>query len=1833
MVLSLACNAAAQPDPNYSLEGFGVTPQPDLFTGTASTSTPIQVPPGRHGIQPALSLEYWSGNGDGWLGPGWKLEVGAIQRQTRFGVSYSGDDYTFRLASVSTDLVSIGSGEYRAKIEGGFSRVKQLTAGDGKPYWEATDKKGTRYLFGQTTASRQADPANAANIFKWCLDQVIDANGNYMTVTYLGDQGQGYLGHIDYTGNGSTQPTNTVKFYLEDRPDAPPMYTTNFRVVTAKRLKTIEVKANGNLVRAYKLSYTTSGSTSRSLLSSVQQYGKDATLDGTGAVTGGTALPAMTAGWQDQGSTSFDARTQWDGGCNAGWVDCRVYVADLNGDGKADVLEHYQGTFSAHISTGSAFGAGTQWGTGCGASWVDCRVYVADLNGDGKADVLEHYQGTFSAHISTGSAFGAGTQWGTGCGADWADCRVYVADLNGDGKADVLEHYQGTFSAHISTGSAFGVGAQWNTGAAPCSAGGIDCRVLPEDLNGDGRTDVLEHSGQAFYAHIVSGMQTDLLTSVSNGLGGTTTIAYAPSTQYTNTLLPFPIQTVSSITTNDGNGNVSTTTYSFSGGFYHIGERDLRGFNYAKVNGPVGPNGEQTINETWFHQGNDLAVDTNNPNVANGYMKGKPYRVRVSDGAGHIYSEVTTSYTADSDGNAPFFTPPLQVDTSICDGGTCGKQTRTVYTFDAYGNVTREDQYGDLSDTTDDRTVVRAFSPNTTAWIVGLPSSETIYKGIGTSNQAAQTSFYYDGVTDCTVGSTNQTPTQGNLTRVVRWLNGGNSPETRMAYDSYGNLTCTRDANGNTTTMTYDSSFTFPKVATNPLGQQKTTQYYGVDGVVMDTGLYGQVKSVTDPNSAVITTTYDVFGRKSQVNFPDGGWTSTSYNAFGTVGSQNIQTNTQAGLSTFTYFDGLGRPITVKKTGPDTKTIAVQTQYNVRGAVLQASLPYFDGIESATGRWKTFVYDPVGRVTQMTNPDASLALSCTGSWVTVTIDHNNHRRRETRDAYGRLARVDEYLSTWSTCDTSAGAPYATTTYQYDVLGNLLSVTDAKGNQSTMQYDTLSRKTSMQDPDMGNWTYAYDAAGNLIQQTDAKSQGIYFRYDALNRRVQKDYGTQKALGSGDVMYAYDGGTSNGKGRLTGVQDQSGSVLFYYDTLGRTTRADKSLDGTTYTTQTGYDTVGRVLSVTFPDNAVLSYAYNGPVLLKASDTTTTYGQYAGYNALGQPGTLTLGNGVVTTYTYANSGNTTCPQQTFRLCTLQTVLGTNPAYQNFQYSYDSGGNIAAITDAVNGNQTFGYDELNRLTSATGPYGTHTYSYNEIGNLTFNPLVGTYTYPTSGTSSVQPHAVTTAGSNSYTYDTNGNMNSGAGRTYTWDFENRPTSITSGGVTTTMVYDGDGGRVKKIAGTTTVRYIGKLYECDTISGVTACVKYIFAGSQRIAIKQVTNGLVDYYHPDHLGSSSVITHGTTGAQEENITYYPYGATQTNTSGTTPPTDMPYKYTDKELDSSTGLYFYGARYYDATLGRFLSADTLVEAPGHPQTLNRYTYVGNNPLRYTDPTGHCFIVCISFKHFNIAKAVFKYATWGFAYPLVDMVLKTSPYVQMVAGAVVAAYAGPLGSAWYSAYVTQLNGGSTGDMLKAAAITEVSAEAFNAIDSTNWNLGAKVIGHGVVGGVSAELQGGRFQEGFMTAGASRLAMGGWEYMRDSVNAGAIESGNQSSCKFGPCTAGSRVTIDGTTEVPSATGFANQGMGPEVVPGRPDLRAPHNWDWIPGAIDVVEAISKAHDFGNSFTYQGGFYAHSINGWANDVFNVYSMSTMLPAAAYTGAAFMRGTPAVDLAVDRAKRR
>ena len=189
------------------------------------------------------------------------------------------------------------------------------------------------------------------------------------------------------------------------------------------------------------------------------------------------------------------------------------------------------------------------------------------------------------------------------------------------------------------------------------------------------------------------------------------------------------------------------------------------------------------------------------------------------------------------------------------------------------------------------------------------------------------------------------------------------------------------------------------------------------------------------------------------------------------------------------------------------------------------------------------------------------------------------------------------------------------------------------------------------------------------------------------------------------------------------------------------------------------------------------------------------------------------------------------------------------------------------------------------------------------------------------------------------------------YDAENRLTSVVSGLSTESYLYDGDGGRLRKTTddgrGTKNeTTYIGSLFEKDS-SGKTT--KHIFAGANRVvSVIASPDGAKQslYYHSDHLGSSNVIT-DSTGTQAQYCEYTPYGTLTTNViASEAKQSPIKHYFTGKELDS-TGLYFYGARYYDPEIGRFISADTIVQAPYDPQSLNRYSYCRNNPINYVDP----------------------------------------------------------------------------------------------------------------------------------------------------------------------------------------------------------------------------------------------------------------------------------------------
>src|SRR3990167_4377715 len=183
-----------------SLPAFtALSAEADPHTGSANFAVPIEVPPGRGGVQPNIQLQYNSSSPNDILGVGWNLELGVVQRSSRSGVPRYDDTDTFVLiqnGGVQELVLDAITGLYRGKTEGSFMKVERTAV-----FWKVTDKSGIQYFFGETTASREYDPADGNRVFKWCLNKVEDPHGNYLTIAYFWDENKLYPQDVRYTGN------------------------------------------------------------------------------------------------------------------------------------------------------------------------------------------------------------------------------------------------------------------------------------------------------------------------------------------------------------------------------------------------------------------------------------------------------------------------------------------------------------------------------------------------------------------------------------------------------------------------------------------------------------------------------------------------------------------------------------------------------------------------------------------------------------------------------------------------------------------------------------------------------------------------------------------------------------------------------------------------------------------------------------------------------------------------------------------------------------------------------------------------------------------------------------------------------------------------------------------------------------------------------------------------------------------------------------------------------------------------------------------------------------------------------------------------------------------------------------------------------------------------------------------------------------------------------------------------------------------------------------------------------------------------------------------------
>ncbi|MBK3388069.1 sugar-binding protein [Streptomyces sp. DEF1AK] len=602
------------------------------------------------------------------------------------------------------------------------------------------------------------------------------------------------------------------------------------------------------------------------------------------------------------------------------------------------------------------------------------------------------------------------------------------------------------------------------------------------------------------------------------------------------------------------------------------------------------------------------------------------------------------------------------------------------------------------------------------------------------------------------------------------------------------------------------------------------------------------------------------------------------------------------------------------------------------------------------------------------------------------------------DARGNTTELRQHHSR----NTSAGE-YDATTYTHTPTGKLSKVTDPAGNQWTYSYDLLGNQVKKTDPDTGTSTAIYDDRSRLVTSKDANGKTLHRTYDQLGR--QTELRDDNATGTLRVSHVYDT-IAGAKGQLTSATryvdgNAYTSRVTQYDTLYRPQRtavvipaSEKGLAGT-YSTSTQYK----------PNGAIAGASYSAAGSLPGGSYAYTYDDVQRPVAL-------LGDGFRTNTTYSNLGKPLIHAYSSTATGAQKAQVTNTYERGTQrlatsrvdrenatgvdrsntYTYDQVGNVLSVADtsrAGTDTQCFVYDHLRRLNTAwtesdancsdepsadtvggVAPY-WHSYTYDKTGNRTsetLHDLSGdaakntkrTYTYPQAGTS--QPHTlneVAQAGPSgtaktSYAYDASGNTTerliSGDRQKLSWDPEGRLSKVTQPvegkpDDVTEYIYDADGNRLVERGPDRTTLSLGntELVLPKDATKPTA-TRYIDLGSGSQAV-QTDNGKISITIADHLGTGQLAITADTLELSQRRTL-PFGGARGEATGSWPGAKGYVGGTDNT--DTTGLTHLGAREYDPTIGRFISADPIMDL-SDPQQINGYSYSNNNPTTFADPSG--------------------------------------------------------------------------------------------------------------------------------------------------------------------------------------------------------------------------------------------------------------------------------------------
>lgn len=925
------------------------------------------------------------------------------------------------------------------------------------------------------------------------------------------------------------------------------------------------------------------------------------------------------------------------------------------------------------------------------------------------------------------------------------------------------------------------------------------------------------------------------------------------------------------------------------------------------------------------------------------------------------------------------------------DGNPLKDETQVFTTYDNYGNLT--DSTTTLSDTTTTHTTVlnnKFFPANENSWWVNKLDESTVTKNVS----------YTDARSLRTIA--NQAKA---VTRKVTWKTGDarqlatekySSNDTALqknttysSYDSFGNPTRIESSG------TAIAGVNYTDVQNTLVQEFDFTDYNGYFANSEENGVWstatvsrtwdiyhGLPLIETGANGIVVTNTYDGFGRIAStktnttptrdVVFE---WCDTSCASYAVYKQSFIQDGVPTIVEELNIANQVLKRL-IESFESSNNQIEESFEYDAVGRTLSENLPAFIDA-SLSGSVQYLDYDVLGR------PGSKVTANAPQSYTaTYTYSGVNTAISVDAGADGSLSMSRQYNflnQLMSTTDVN----YRQAHMRYDANGSPILIEDVDGNNIHASYDSFGNKLSFDDPNNGVWNFRYNALGQLRWQQDAKLTEVRFNYDNLGRNSNR-----YVDGVLDATWIYD---TRVLGALTSESRNNLQKDYYYDSSARLTSESSLITHNGNSKQFDFNYAydgyyGRVKGLQFPTGEIEAYNYDNYGYLTQNvdpnNQDEVLRQINQISAHGKVSSQQYRNGLYDVKTYQVSG------ETERVCISQssTCGGANELAQIYYSHFDSFGNLTDKQEIVKQvSEHYEYDQFHRITRSTRAYTgmdapmflpseTVDYDYDGLGNLLLKTdYASSYSYTggtTGGPNAVQSVTKLDLSQVNFSYDANGNMETGDGITLTYDGFNKPTTIIRNQVTSSFEYGADDQRYLHVlqngAKTTTTYYVDKRFEeIETNdNGQLITEKRHYLSDYAVLTHKGNTKSLKFIHGDRLGSTYLITEGyhttvTVGdvpeLEVERRSFDVFGKPRDALWGDSNEGKLLSEvstrgFTSHEHLDEVELIHMNGRAFDYNLGRFLSVDPFIQFPQNSQSINGYSYLMNNPLAGTDPSGY-------------------------------------------------------------------------------------------------------------------------------------------------------------------------------------------------------------------------------------------------------------------------------------------